>query len=46
MLKAFHLKVKNDGIYMFHLILMYCGLWVCDDVKRGIEGVYCEFHYE
>ena len=43
-LKAFHLKVKNDGIYILHLILMYCELWVCDVVERGIEGVYCEFH--
>ena len=38
--KSLSLLVKNDGSYILHLLLMYCGLWVCDVADRGIEGVH------
>ena len=36
-LNVFHLYVKDDGIYILHLIFMYYGLWICDVIKKGME---------
>ena len=38
--------VKDDGTYILHLILMFGGLWVCDDVERGMKGIHSEFYCE
>ena len=36
----------KDDVFIFHLILMYSELWVCDVIESGMEGVHSEFHYE
>ena len=43
-IKSLSLCVKDDVFYFLHLIFMYCGLWVCDAVERGVEGVHYQFH--
>ena len=50
-IEVLHIKilsplVKHDSIYILHLILVHCGLWVFDVVERGIERVHSEFHHE
>ena len=35
--------MKDDVLYFLHLILMYCGLWVCDAFARGMDRVQSEF---
>ena len=37
-IKSLSPYVKDDVLYFLHLILMYCGIWVCDAVERGMEG--------
>ena len=36
--------VKDDFLYFIHLILMYYGIWLCNAVDKGMEGVHSEFH--
>ena len=38
--------MKDDFLYFLHHILLYCGLWVCDAIERGMEGVHSKLHYE
>ena len=38
--------VKDDGSCTLHFILIYYGILLCEAIKRGIEGVHFEFHYE
>ena len=49
MSQVLHIKnpsscVKDEVLYFCHLILMYCGIWVCDVIERVIEGVHYEFY--
>ena len=35
--------VKDDVLYLLQLLLMFCGLSVCDAVERGMDEVHSEF---
>ena len=36
--------VKDDALYILHLLLINCGEWVCNAIERGMKGVHFEFH--
>ena len=38
--------VKDYVLYILYLLSMYSGLWECDVVERGNEGVHSKFYYE
>ena len=45
-IKSLSPLVKDDVFIFLHFTLMYCGLWVCDAVERGMKVVHSEFYYE
>ena len=44
--KSFSPCAKDVVLYFLYLILMYCGLLVCDASERGIEGAHSKFYYK
>ena len=43
-IKSLSPLVKDDSLYILHLLLINCGEWVCNAIGRGIKGVHSEFH--
>ena len=43
-IKSLSPLVKDDVLYILHLLLMYCGEWECDAIERGMEGVHSKFN--